>query len=333
MKPDPPQEAVRSGILRPRDYFYLALLTAGSLAVHGYHPGAEDSEIYIPGIKVLLNPALHPFGREFFATHARMTLFPNLIAASVRLSHLPFDVVILLWHVLSIFLLLLASLQLCRLLFAETCAHWAAVSLLAALLTLPVAGTALYIVDQYLNPRALALFAAIFATSAALERKYVRMGLWIVFAAAIHPLMFVFAASWIFFLVAVRRFSFSPVSALSVLPVGLSIKYPSPAYREAVQKLPYFFLLRWQWYEWLGIFAPLAILYGFSRLARKQGLANLEVVCRAMIPFGLFYFVLEVIFTVPDRLLALALYQPLRSLQLVYVLLILTCAGCSGNGC
>jgi hypothetical protein len=326
-----PQLSAWGGRLKLRDYLYLALLTAASLAVHGYHPGAEDAEIYIPGIKVILHPSLYPFGREFFASHARMTLFPNLIAASVRLTHLPFDLAIFLWHVASIFLLLLASLQLCRLLFAETRAHWAAVSLLAALLTLPVAGTALYIVDQYLNPRALALFATIFATSAVLETKYVRAALWILFAAAVHPLMAVFAGSWIFFLVAGRRFPLRPVPALSILPLGLSIKYPSPAYREVVQTRPYFFLLRWEWYEWLGIFAPLAILYGFSRLARKQGLANLEIVCRALIPFGLFYFLLEVILTVPDRLMALARYQPLRSLQIVYVLLILTGGGLLGQ--
>ncbi|HXM97492.1 MAG TPA: hypothetical protein VN982_03360 [Candidatus Dormibacteraeota bacterium] len=316
---------------KPLDYLYLALLTAGSLLVHGYHPGAEDSEIYIPGIKVLLNPDLYPFGREFFLSHAHMTFFPDLIAASIRVAHVPFDWMILLWHVVSIFLLLLASLQLCRLLFVEERAHWAAVTLLAALLTLPVAGTALYIVDQYLNPRAMALFAAIFATSAVLEKKYLRAGFWIVFAAAVHPLMAIFAASWIFFLVAVPRFPFLRGSASAVLPVGLSIKYPSPAYREIVQTVPYFFLSRWQWYEWLGIFAPLAILYSFSRIARKQGLTNLETVCRAMVPFGIFYFILEVIFTVPDRLLALARYQPLRSLQLAYVLLILTGGGLLGK--
>jgi hypothetical protein len=326
-----PQQAAWGRPLRLRDYFYLALFTAASLATHGYHPGAEDAEIYIPGIKVRLHPSLYPFGREFFASHARMTLFPDLIAASVRLTHLPFDLVIFLWHIASIFLLLLASLGLCRLLFAESRAQWAAVSLLAALLTLPVAGTALYIVDQYLNPRALALFAAIFATHTALEAKFVRAALWILFAAAVHPLMAVFAASWIFFLVAVRRFPLRQVPAFHILPVGISIKYPSAAYREVVQTRPYFFLLRWEWYEWLGIFAPLAILYGFSRLARKQSQANLEIVCRALVAFGLFYFALEVILTVPGRLMALARYQPLRSLQIVYVLLILAGGGLLGK--
>lgn len=314
-----------------RDFLYLALLTAGCLFVHGYHPGAEDSEIYIPGIKIILNPSLYPFGREFFASHAHLTLFPNLIAASVRFSHLPFDTVVFCWHVLTIYLLLLACLQLSRMLFREEREHWAGVTLLAALLTLSVAGTALYIVDQYLNPRALALVAAIFATTAILQKKYVQVGLWILFAAAVHPLMSVFAASWLFFLVAVQRFEPPTIPALSLLPLGISVKYPSAAYREVVQTRQYFFLLHWQWYEWLGIFGPLAILYGLSRLARKQGLTNLETVCRALIPFGLFYFLLAAILTIPDRLIALARYQPLRSLQIVYVLLIVIGGGYLGK--
>jgi hypothetical protein len=318
--------------LKVRDFLYLALITFGSLLVHGYHPGAEDSEIYVPGIKIILNPALYPFGREFFASHARLTLFPNLIAASVRYSHLPFELVVFIWHLLSIYLLLLASLQLSRALFTEERAHWASVTLLAALLTLSVAGTYLFIVDQYLNPRALALVAAIFATTAILKKKYLQVGLWILFAATVHPLMSVFAASWIFFLVLAQHFERLPVPATpALMPLGISIKYPSAAYREVVQTRPYFFLLQWQWYEWLGIFGPLAILYGLSRLARKQGLSKLESVSRAAILFGLFYFVLAAILTIPDRLIALARYQPLRSLQIVYVLLIVLGGGYLGK--
>src|SRR3989475_9429722 len=73
-------------------YIYLALLTAGVLLVHGYHPGIEDAEIYVPGIKRILDPSLYPFGAEFFLNHARLTLFAQTIAPSIRLSHLSFDV-------------------------------------------------------------------------------------------------------------------------------------------------------------------------------------------------------------------------------------------------
>jgi len=62
------------------------VITAASFVVHGYHPYVEDAEIYVPGIKKLLNPALYPYNQAFFASHARMTLFPNLIAGSIRLT-------------------------------------------------------------------------------------------------------------------------------------------------------------------------------------------------------------------------------------------------------
>ena len=69
-------------------------------------------------------------------------------------------------------------------------------SLIAALLTIPVAGTALYIMDQYLNPRNLAAFAAVFAVARILEKKYLRALAWIAFAASVHPLMWVFPFSF-----------------------------------------------------------------------------------------------------------------------------------------
>src|SRR5205807_2598414 len=120
---------------------------------HGYHPYAEDAEIYLPSVEKILNPQLFPAGREFFATHASLTIFPNLLAFFLRVTHLPLEAGLFLWHVASIFLLLLACWELSGILFSSTRARWAAVCMVGALLTIPVAGTALYIMDQYLNPR------------------------------------------------------------------------------------------------------------------------------------------------------------------------------------
>ena len=76
----------------------LLLISAGAVLVHGYHPAVEDGELYLPGVKKALNPALYPFNGQFFLSHAHMTAFPNLIAASVRLTHIPFDYAVFLWH-------------------------------------------------------------------------------------------------------------------------------------------------------------------------------------------------------------------------------------------
>ena len=102
---------------------------------------------------------------EFFLNHARLTLFDKLIAASVRVSHLSFDMTVFIWYAASIFLTLLACWEWNNEFFSEPEGRWAGVAMFAGLLTLPVAGTSLYILDQYLTPRAIVLFALLFAIS------------------------------------------------------------------------------------------------------------------------------------------------------------------------
>src|SRR5579871_1103456 len=96
---------------------FLLLLTAAALLTHGYHPYVEDAEIYLPGIEKILNPRLFPSGREFFESHASMTLFPNAVAWSLRLTHVPFEIGLFVWQVTSIFLLLAAVWELSGILF------------------------------------------------------------------------------------------------------------------------------------------------------------------------------------------------------------------------
>ncbi len=144
-------------------YIYLALLTAGVLLVHGYHPGIEDAEIYVPGIKRILDPSLYPFAADFFLNHARFTLFAQTIAASIRLSHLSFGVAVFIWYLGCTFLTLLACWRLSVELFRESSARWAAVTMVAAVFTIPVAGTALYIEDQYLTSRSIVIFTILLA--------------------------------------------------------------------------------------------------------------------------------------------------------------------------
>ena len=62
----------------------------------------------------------------------------------------------LFWQLVSLFLILWAVKKIASRLFTEDCARWGGVALVAALFTLPVSGTALYMVDQHLHPRTLA---------------------------------------------------------------------------------------------------------------------------------------------------------------------------------
>lgn len=298
----------------------LFLLTLGAVVVHGYHPYVEDAEIYVPGIKKILAPELYPRNAEFFASHAGLTVFPNLIAGSIRLTHLPLDWGLLLWHMFSIFLLLLACWRIGRLCFCDPLAPWGGVVMLASLLTIPVAGTALYILDQYLNTRSLSTPAVLFVAINTLERKFLRAGLWTALVAVIHPLMSVFGLAFAGILLWMgRRTDMRPAPVLLLLPLG---PFPpvTEAYREVLQSHSYFFLLCWEWYEWVGIFAPLALLFWFQRIALRRALPMLDLVCRVLIIFELLFFTLGLAISVPS-LANFAELQPMRSLHLLYVLL------------
>ncbi|MGA8764137.1 MAG: hypothetical protein WB562_14820 [Candidatus Sulfotelmatobacter sp.] len=323
------------------DILLLWLLTAGALLVHGYHPYAEDAEIYLPGVERILHPGLFPVGQEFFASHASLTLFPNLIALSVHTTHLPLEWGLLLWHVVSIFLLLLACWQLSGFLFQRARARWGAVCLIAALLTIPVAGTALYIMDQFLNPRNLAAFAGIFAVTRTLEKKYVRALLWLGFAGSMHPLMWVFPFSFCVLLLVMERLAMDrlesrPRSAATTGLAGLSLWLPlapaaSPAYHEAAKLHGYLFIQNWEWYEWLGILAPVVLLWWFARVARARQWREVDRLCRLLILYDLIYFAAALVVDLPARFESLARLQPLRNLYLLYLLMFVVMGGFLGE--
>ena len=125
----------------------LAVLAALGLLIAGYHPGAEDDEVYLSAIKRNLNPALFPHDSDFFGVQLQATVFDKVVAESVRLTHLPLAWVVLAWHYLAIYLVLLGCWRLSCRCFPEESAQWAATALMSVLLTLPIAGSALYIVD------------------------------------------------------------------------------------------------------------------------------------------------------------------------------------------
>jgi hypothetical protein len=76
-------------------------LTLLAVAVHGYHPYAEDGGIYLPEIKRLLRPGMYPQGAEFVVGHLRFSIFAPVMAGLVRWSHLRVETVLLLVHMAS----------------------------------------------------------------------------------------------------------------------------------------------------------------------------------------------------------------------------------------
>ncbi len=319
-----------------KNFIGLLVLTAVALLIHGYHPYAEDSEIYLPGVLKILNPALFPANAEFFGEHAGHTLYPNLIAFSVRATHLPLPWAAFLWHLISIFLLLAASWRLASALFESESpeddrARWGAVALMAALLTLPIAGTWLYILDQFLNPRNLAAFAALFAVAEVLHRKYVQAALWLAFAAVMHPFMAGFAILFCAWLILLDRYRPRVLGFAAALPFGITFDPPPAAYHEVALRQRSHFVLRWEWYEWLGVIGPVLLFWWFGNWARRRGMKNLELVSRAMVPFVVVAALAAIGLGIPARFEALTRLQPLRCLALCYMVLAVVSGGLLGQ--
>ncbi len=71
-------EAIRSDRHRRERSFAALLVTALTVlavAVHGYHPYAEDGGVYLPEIKRLLRPERYPQGAEYVVGHLRFSIF------------------------------------------------------------------------------------------------------------------------------------------------------------------------------------------------------------------------------------------------------------------
>ena len=309
----------------------LLLLTTFAILLQGYHPGVEDDGVYLPAVKRHLNPQLYPHDFEFFTLQLQATIFDKLIAGSIRLTHLPVGVGVLLWHFVSIFLLLWGCWQISRRCFNEPYAQWAAVSTVAVLLTMPVAGTALYLGDQYLHPRLLASAVILGAIVAIVDRKYLLAAVCLAIAVVIHPLMASFGISYCIFL-AWKEWPRANVPLLALMfPLGWIFEPTSDAWRAAARTRDYYFLSNWHWYEWLGVFAPLILLWWFRRVATRGGSTVVAHMTRRLVGYGLFQLAVALTIMFPASLERLKPLQPMRYLHLLYLILVLISGGLIGR--
>jgi hypothetical protein len=315
---------------RIRTLLILAVLALLALLVQGYHPGVEDDGVYLSAIKKDLQPALYPYDSDFFALQLQATVFDKVVAASVRLTHLPLGWTVFAWQCAAIFLVLWGCWEISRRCFAEWYARWAGVALVAVLLTLPVAGTALYLTDQHLHPRALATAASLFAIAEVLDRRWIRAGLLLAIAFVIHPIMAAFAVSYCVFLAWKPRGEAWPAALAAALPLNWLLEPTSEPWRQAARTRDYFYLSGWHWYEWLGVAGPLILLWWFARIDRGEHSARTRVVSR-LVYFGLFQLAVALpvmSFSALDRLKP---WQPMRFLHLVYFLFVLFAGGLLGQ--
>ena len=305
-------------------------LTAAAVLVHGYHLGTDDAAIWVPTIKKAADPSLYPFGGEFFLHHASLSLFPLLLGRFARLTHLSSDAVIFLCHIAGIFLLLLAARQVLSACFESERARWAGVALLAAVLSVPVAGTALVIMDPYVTSRTLSTPFALFAIGSHLSERRWRAVVWLAVCFAIHPQMSLYAVVPLGLMELRRRrvAVLEPVPVFGMLsllwlPLPWDLEPAHDAARAALLSRTYFFVSNWTWYEWLGVIAPLGLLWWCARLPLRGKRPPVDGLLLSVVRFGLLFTVAGLLLVSSPRLENYTRLQPMRAFHLVYVVLFL----------
>ena len=337
----------------------VTMVTGLALLVHGYHPYAEDGGLYVTGIKRLLDPTLYPYATGFVLGHLRFSLFAPTIAMLVRGSHLELPVVLLLVHLASIWTSLFAVWMLAARCYKSTAARTGAVTLVAAWLTLPVAGTSQILMDPYLTARSISLPCALLALAGMLDmarrtrysekiRGAVLCLLSLLLAATMHPLMAVYALANVVLLGCMHMrhralkiwgtaalCGFAIVTAAAIQAMA---QPESAAYIRVAMTRYYWFLSQWHWYELLGLVAPLAILslVAFGRQSRsgedephaesRRSLSQVAVVVGTTAIMIALAFARE---GAPTHLVARL--QPLRCFQVIYVLMALVIGATLGE--
>ena len=346
------------------DALVVSSLTVAAMLVEGYHPAVEDDAVYLAAVKHRLDPSLFPHDSAFFTLQLQASVFDKFMAGLVHLSRLSLPWAEFLCQILAVAGVLWGCLRLARLCFPSSRrAQFAAVSTIAVLLPLGVAGTALMLVDQHLHPRtvatALILLALAEIPGKSTPRRWMQVGVLLAVATLFHPIMGLFGASLAAMMVCAFHHpgfarTLSPGRALTATvspalaaasgryalllfsPVDVIRSFswvmdpPSPAWRIATGSHRYLYLWRWHWYELLGLAAPPLILMGLRKLAQRQGRTEMAHLLRALQWFFAVQFCVAIVFYFPgmERLLPL---QPMRFLHLIYLCMFLLAGGLLGE--
>ncbi len=314
-------------------------LTFLVLIVHGYHPWSEDGGLYAAGIKRLLNPRLYPHQTEFVTGHLRFSLFAPAVAALTRASRLPLDWILLLAYCATTWLTLYAAWKFSERLFLSLTARCGGVTLLACWLSLPLAGTSLMLMDPYVTARSistplgsLALCWTLDALANPSTKAWLLCTSALLFAAAAHPLMAGYALGSVLLIATLGSrlrlwgsLAIAATSLLLALAIQLHAAPESADYIRIAMTRYYWFPGRWQWYERIGLIAPLLILTALLLWKnRASSGAAYATTLRMTIALGTLSMGIAALFS-RARLTthAVARLQPLRTIQTIYIVMIL----------
>lgn len=313
-------------------------LTAAALLIGGYHLGVEDAEIYMPAATKLLHPDLYPYASEFFLSHGHLSLFGAVLAGTAKLTHLSIDWTVFAWYVLTLFTTLFSCWMFLTACFESSRARWTGMLVATAVMTMPAANTGLLLVDPYLTARSFSTPLALVALTLILERRYAHAAIAVAVTGLFHPqmvmyLLFLWVVTWASGRVKTRVREPLPVpaSGFALIPGGFHLSPAQGNYREALFSRDYFFLYNWEWYHWLGLLAPLAILGWLYRSELRGTRPAFKLVCLALIPFGVISIASAAFLSSSPDFEMFARIQPLRSFHLITLLFVLLLAGVVGE--
>ncbi len=335
-------------------------LTVFAIAVHGYHPYAEDGGLYMAGVKRLLDPNLYPHETAFVVEHLRFSLFAPMVAGLARVAEhltgippmraLPW--VLLGLHGLSVWLTLFAAWLLAARCFATRNARAGAVALLACWLGLPVAGTSLILMDPYLTARSFSTPCMVLMLMGVLDLTgsdfdllvWPRKGCALTIggcagATLMHPLMAAYALGAGLTLGCLRagqrtvRLWGTGALCMSAIALAAGLQAIASAesadYVRIAMTRPYWFLSTWHWYEIVGLIAPIAILIWVQR---RAAIADSQDAPSDLARMGVLVGVTATVVALAFARVGAATHlvarlQPLRAFQIVYVVMILLLGG------
>ncbi len=304
----------------------IGIVTALAILIHGYHPYIVDASIYVAGIKKRLHPDLFRQGGVFVAAHEKFSSFSFFMAELQRLTHLPLEVLLLSVYAALLFGFLAICFRLGRLLFENEAAGWGATLLTTACLPIPVAATALLLIDPYLTARSFSSFLSLLAILAYLESKKWLTGLACILTLLFHPQMGVLLCAFLLVLALVsggrwRWLAAACTAALVACGTLYLLTRSTPvtaSYREAILSREFYFPTVWHWYEIVGLFAPVLLMaWGAKRAGLDAALGRL---CLAGSIAGVTSCICVFCFVHPAGPYLLARLQLLRVYHILYAL-------------
>ncbi len=316
----------------------LIFISLFAFLLQGYHPGSEDDGIYLSAIKKDLRPDLYPFNSDFITAQLQATVFDKFVALVTRWMHLPLAYVAVLLQLAAIGLLLAGCWRIAAFCFPSFVARCAGVLIVACVLTLSVAGTAIYVSDEHLHPRTIATDAILFAIAALQRRRWAQVTVLLFTALIFHPIMAAFGISFCIVHEAVRRTVLTETAIkwlswrAAIFPAPWFFAPETPAWKLVVQQPAHALRLPgWHWYEWLGALAPPLVSWLLARLARRRRNLPFFHLAATVAVYSVVQFLVALAMLLPPGLERLAPLQPMRYLHLTFLLMALLAGASLGE--